>query len=168
MGVDLSWITDELAIGGSFPCERVEVLAREHRIGAIVDLREEACDDAALLAAHGIDFLYLPTPDLHAVSAPMLRDGVAFASRHVRARRRVLVHCEHGIGRSALLGLCVLVEQHHAPLAALELLKARRARVSPSVAQYEAWAAWLREVGHPVPAFGEFAAVAYRGIGGDG
>lgn len=168
MSLNLSWITDELAIGGSFSCDLVDLLAREHRIGAIVDLREEACDDVALLATHHIDFLHLPTPDNHGVSASMLREGVAFVSRHVRARRRVLVHCEHGIGRSALLGLCVLVEHGHAPLAALELAKSRRARVSPNALQYEAWVGWLRERGHPAPTFEEFAAIAYRGIGGDG
>ncbi len=168
MTLNLSWITDELAIGGSFPGELVELLAREYRIAAVVDLRAEARDDEEALAAHGIAFLHLPTPDLQGVSTPMLHTGVAFARAHRVARRRVLVHCEHGIGRSALLGLCVLVDAGHAPLTALTLAKDRRAKVSPNIPQYEAWATWLREAGHPVPAFDEFATIAYRAIGGHG
>ena len=160
--LDLSWITEHIAIGGRIPCERIDELARAHQVAAVIDLRDEACDDASQLSAHGIAFLHLPTPDLCAVTAASLRSGVAFARAHLAERRRVLVHCEHGIGRSATLVLCVLVAEGHAPLAALELAKARREKVSPSPAQYEAWAAWLREVGGEPPAFDAFAAIAYR------
>src|SRR5438309_11368953 len=112
--LDLSWITDALAIGGSFLPSQIELLAREHRVAAVIDLREEACDDARLLAHHQIEMLHLPTADLAAVSHAMLQLGVAFAAGHLAHRRRVLVHCAHGIGRSALLGLCSLVERGHA------------------------------------------------------
>jgi protein-tyrosine phosphatase len=74
----------------------------------------------------------------------------------------VLIHCQHGIGRSALLALCVLVDCGHEPLAALELAKSRRAKVSPSPAQYEAWATWLRGREIAPPSFDAFAAIAYR------
>jgi protein-tyrosine phosphatase len=98
----------------------------------------------------------------------MLRAGVAFANRHLDRGERVLIHCEHGIGRSATLALCVLVSRGAEPLAALELAKTRRPLVSPSPAQYEAWAAWLRawKTGRAVtwdtPSFDDFAAIAYR------
>jgi hypothetical protein len=162
MSLDLSWITPELAIGGCFPIECAAELVREHRIAAVVDLREEARDDEVLLSRHGLELLHLPTPDVHAVTLAMLDDGVAFVVRHLDAGRRVLVHCQHGIGRSALLGLCVLVARGHAPLAALGLAKDRRAQISPSPDQFEGWAAWLRARGVEVPAFDAFAAIAYR------
>lgn len=160
--IDLSWITPALAVGGCFAREVSESLAREHGIRAVVDLRAEDRDEEALLRRHGIELLHLPTVDHCAVAPRMLRDGVAFATRHLDGGGRVLIHCQHGIGRSALLALCVLVERGHAPLAALELAKTKRARVSPSPAQYEAWAAWLRERGEAVPDFDTFAAIAYR------
>ena len=98
----------------------------------------------------------------------MLRDGVAFASRHLDRGERVLIHCEHGIGRSATLALCVLVSREMEPLAALELAKSRRSLVSPSPAQYEAWAKWLRDwkgahqADWDIPPFDAFKAIAYR------
>jgi protein-tyrosine phosphatase len=169
---NLSWITPTLAVGGSFPAERTEELARAHRIAAVVDLRAEACDDEVLLRRHGVTFLHLPTLDAHAISPPMLRDGVAFVGRHLAAGVRVLIHCEHGAGRSALLALCVLVDRGHAPLDALALAKDGRAHVSPTPVQYEAWAAWLRarqatqRCDWEVPDFDAFRAIAYRALGG--
>ena len=141
--LDLSWITDTLAIGGSFAPNQTDALARDHRVAAVVDVRGEACDDEALLAKHGIELLHLPTMDFEPISPHLLQRGIAFATAHLAEGRRVLVHCAQGIGRSALLGLCVLVECGHAPLSALELAKARRSQVSPSSSQYEAWARWL-------------------------
>lgn len=160
--IDLDWLTPDLAIGGAFTSDAAEALAREHRIGGVVDLRAEACDEARALARHGLELLHLPTADHCAVAPDMLRAGVAFAARHLSARGRVLIHCQHGIGRSALLALCVLVDCGHEPLAALELAKSRRAKVSPSPAQYEAWATWLRGREIAPPSFDAFAAIAYR------
>jgi hypothetical protein len=168
--LDLSWITDTLAIGGNIPPNQTDVLAREHRVGAVVDLRGEGQDDTQLLAKHQIDFLHLPTIDFTPVSPAMLERGIAFVTAHSSAGRRVLVHCARGIGRSALLGLCVLVEGGRAPLDALALTKQRRRCVSPSPAQYEAWANWLasyrsdRGATWSIPSFDEFKAIAYRRV----
>ena len=166
--LDLSWITETLAIGGSFPPTLIHALAREHGISAVVDLRGEAQDDAELLAKHAIEFLHLPTIDLAPISPARLHRGIGFVIDHLSRGRRVLVHCAHGIGRSALLGLCVLVERGYAPLDALALAKQRRRRISPSPAQYEAWATWLaarrieRGASWRIPGFDEFKAIAYR------
>jgi protein tyrosine phosphatase (PTP) superfamily phosphohydrolase (DUF442 family) len=159
---NLDWLTPELAVGGSFPAERAEHLAAALGVGAVVDLRAEACDDAAELGRCGLLFLHLPTLDHHAVSPEMLAEGVAFAAAQAEAGRKLLIHCEHGIGRSALLALCVLVDRGMAPLDALELAKSRRALVSPSPAQYEAWQSWLQDRGVAPPGFDAFAAIAYR------
>jgi protein-tyrosine phosphatase len=165
---NLTWLTPHLAVGGSFPSRRAEHLASILAIRAVVDLRTEARDDEAVLRRHGITFLHLPTDDHRAVSQRMLRDGLAFVSRHLDRGERVLVHCEHGIGRSATLALCVLVAGGMAPLDALELAKNKRPLVSPSPAQFEAWTEWLRawagdhEVGWTIPAFDTFKAIAYR------
>jgi protein-tyrosine phosphatase len=97
----------------------------------------------------------------------MLRAGVAFANGYLGSGQRVLIHCEHGIGRSVTLALCVLVSRGMPPLDALELAKTRRSLVSPSPAQYEAWAEWLtrwraeRNLAWQTPSFDAFAAIAY-------
>ncbi|MDB5572111.1 MAG: Dual specificity protein phosphatase [Hyphomicrobiales bacterium] len=165
---NLSRVDERLFVGGAFHCDSIPAIVAAHRIGAVVDLREEACDDEGALAAHGVAFLHLPTPDMCAVSVPMLQRGVAFASGAIAQGRSVLIHCQHGIGRSALLALCVMVHGGLAPLDALERAKTARPLVSPSPAQFEGWRAWLsvhaRAAGPPwkEPSFDEFAAIAYR------
>lgn len=160
----LSWITETLAVGGSFPTERAAELAPVYRLSAVVDLRAECCDDRAALSRCGLAFLHLPTLDQHAIVPEMLDRGMAFVRSHLTQGGCVLVHCEHGIGRSALLALCILVDQGWAPLDALRTVKAKRAVISPSPAQYEAWAEWLSRCGQPPPPFETFAAIAYDGV----
>ena len=165
---NFDWITDRLAVGGSFQPRQTERLTSEHRIRAVIDLRNEDVDDEELLRRHGIALLHLPTQDMCGVDHLHLDRGVAFAAAHLDRGERVLVHCEHGIGRSAVLALCILVHRGHAPLAALELLKDRRARVSPSPEQFECWSVWLarrrrlQACDWEVPDFDDFKAIAYR------
>lgn len=159
---DLHWVTDDVAVGGAFPSERTADLASAHGIGAVVDLRQEDCDDRVALDRAGIAFLHLPTPDHHPATIDHLNEGVRFVRAQTAAGRRVLIHCQHGIGRSALLALCAMVDGGHEPLAALKQAKDRRQRVSPSQSQYEGWAAWLRSHGYHVPDYHSFGCIAYR------
>ncbi len=167
---NLSWITDLLAVGGSFSSERAEVLARDHRVQAVIDLRGEAVPDAYVMRRHGIALLHLPTEDMCAVEAPDLEHGIRFANGFLDVGQRVLIHCEHGIGRSATLALCVLVHRGLPPMEALALMKKQRPRVAPSPVQFECWCAWLedhrfaREVDWKVPSFGEFKRLAYGDV----
>jgi protein-tyrosine phosphatase len=165
--LDLDWVTPLLALGGHYPTSAAEQLARELGVRYVVDLRVEACDDEGVLHRHGIELLYLPTEDGCAVSPAMLDEGVAWVADKLARRQRVYVHCQHGIGRSALLVLCVLVAEGEDPLVALQLAKGARRQVSPSPEQLEAFRAWLagrrRRAGAPrsVPTFDELAWIAY-------
>lgn len=159
---DFDWLTDHLAVGACFPCARARQLAQEHAIAAVIDLRGEACDDEDLLSSAGIRFLHLPTPDLEPASVSVLDRGVAFARDHIDRGERVLVHCQHGIGRSALLALCVMVDQGFEPLQAIAHAKDRRERISPSPSQFEGWCAWLRSRGVEPPDMHGFGCIAYR------
>jgi protein-tyrosine phosphatase len=161
---DFDWITPDLAVGGRIAMPEVPSLVRDHAVGAVVDLREEDCDEAEVLAAHGVDFLHLPTPDRMAVTREMLADGVRFVAAQATRGRRTLIHCEHGIGRSATLALCVLVARGVAPLEAISRAKDARWRVSPSPEQFEAWTDWMRahKPGVEPPSFHEFGCIAYR------
>ena len=60
---------------------------------------------------------------------------VATMAPRLDAGSRVYIHCEHGVGRSALLALCVLVSRGDPPLGALERAKSARWQVSPSPEQ---------------------------------
>jgi predicted protein tyrosine phosphatase len=144
--LNLDWVTPALAVGGRLPPGCATHLAGRLGIRAVVDVRVEDCDDERAYRAHGIEFLHLPTVDCCAVAQPMLDDGVAWVEPRLARGERVLVHCEHGVGRSALVALCVLVARGAAPLEALEMAKTARPRVSPSPEQLAAFAEWVRRL----------------------
>ncbi len=160
-GCDLDWITCDLAVGGCCAPKSLADLARDHGLGAVIDVRAETIDDAATWRRCGVAFLSLPTEDHAAIAGAMLRTGLDFAENARAAGRRVLIHCQHGIGRSVMLALCVLVARGSDALDALALVKARRPKASPSPVQMEAWRAWLAEQGRTPPAFAACAAIAY-------
>jgi polymorphic toxin system DSP-PTPase phosphatase-like protein len=159
---DFDWLTESLAVGGCFPVERAADLMRSHGIRAVVDLRGEDRDDEGRLRSAGIDFLHLPTPDLEPATLQMLDRGVEFARPYLGRGERVLIHCQHGIGRSPLLALCVMVDQGWEPLDALIHAKDARALISPSRSQYEGWAQWLAARGKTAPDYHSFGCIAYR------
>jgi protein-tyrosine phosphatase len=164
---NFDWIDDHLAVGGSFPMEAAEILARRERIAAVVDLRVETCDDEAALRRYGLELLHLPTEDCCAIAPRMIDDGVAWVRTRLEAGSRVLIHCEHGIGRSALLALCTLVAGGIEPLDAMNRLKAARPMASPSAEQLEAFRSWARGwrkrtgASFEVPSLDALAWVAY-------
>jgi len=156
------WLTEGLAVGGAFAREDATHLAATHGIRAVVDLRAEDRDDEEALRASGIELLHLPTPDLHPASPEHLEQGVAFVRERLARGEKVLIHCQHGIGRSALLALCVLVDIGFEPLDALRHAKDRREIVSPSRSQYDGWCGWLEGRGLEAPDYHSFGCIAYR------
>ena len=159
--LDLDWVTAQLAVGGRFPVEATARLARELGITRVVDVRGECCDDEEILRRHGIVLLSLPTQDRCAVSQKMLDDGVAWVLAQLDAGHRVHIHCEYGIGRSALLALCVLVARGIAALEALRRVKQARWKVSPSPEQLGAFRTWVERHGVAAPALEALFEVAY-------
>jgi protein-tyrosine phosphatase len=168
--LDFNWLDNGLALGSAraVPAGAAERLARDHAITHIVDLRAENQDDRNELARAGIRLLWLPTIDRCALTRPMIRTGVDWVARAFERGGRVLVHCQHGIGRSALLALCVLVEQGSDPIAALTLVKAAREIVSPSPEQLTAFIGFVqstrqaRGASWSVPSLDDLSRIAYR------
>src|SRR5690606_34616755 len=162
---DLSWVAPHLAVGAAFWPVQIDEL-RDCGVRRVVDLRAERCDDAVLLARHNIELLHLPTPDLCALDAGVIDAGVAWVAGGLERGLATLVHCEHGIGRSASLACCVLVARGMALDEALAALKRARPRVSPSPEQLEALIRWAGRRG-ALPRgveLADLAAIAYRQV----
>lgn len=166
--LDLHSVAPGLFVGAAFPMEAALRLAREHGIDHVVDVRSECCDDAAVLRVHGIRLLHLPTDDTRAVSQARLREGVAFVNAALDAGGASFIHCQYGIGRSALVALCALVSRGDAPLAAMARLKDARPVTSPSPEQLAAFVAFSRALrdersaAFHVPTVEELGAIAWR------
>lgn len=140
--LDLHFITEQLAVGAKFPMAAAAALASEHGFCAVVDVREECCDDPAVLERNGLALLHLPTQDMTGLSLEMLDQGVTWVRERLASGEKVFIHCEHGVGRSALLAVCVLVDQRVAPLDALRHAKTRRKVISFSEPQQRRFLEW--------------------------
>jgi hypothetical protein len=132
---NMTWVNANLALSGSIPAECLPGLALRLGIDRIVDLRAECCDDAVVLRRFGIELLHLPTPDRQVICPEMLRRGAEWVGAALRRRHKVLIHCEHGAGRSVMLVACVLVSQGFDCRDALRVLAERHGSVSLSPEQ---------------------------------
>ena len=129
--LDLSWITPTLAVGGRVRTGDIPKLQRAG-VTRVVDVRAEHQDDAAALAAHGIELLYLPTPDTYPLSLDDLRKGAEWVNAQRAADERVLIHCEHGVGRSVLLTAAALVCEGYSAHDAFDLIGHKRWQAAPN------------------------------------
>ncbi|HEY7347493.1 MAG TPA: dual specificity protein phosphatase [Ktedonobacterales bacterium] len=129
--LDMSWVTSSLAVGGRVREEDIARLARAG-ITRVIDTRAEYRDDEAALNRDGIQLLHIPAADTHPLSVEQLMEGSGYALQQIRDGQRVLIHCEHGVGRSVLLTCAVLVRDGCSVEASLRLVQAKRWQASPN------------------------------------
>jgi len=129
--LNMSWITPHLAVGGRILPADIPRLARTG-ITRVVDTRSEHKDDDDALAREGIKLLYLPTPDTTPLTIAQLQEGSRWINQQIAAGERVLVHCEHGVGRSVLLTAAALVAGGMSAHNAIDLVQHKRWQAAPN------------------------------------
>ncbi len=134
--LNMSWVTEHLAVGGRVHPADIPALARVG-VTHVIDTRSEYCDDAEALAREQIQLLYLPTRDTFPLSVEQLKDGAKWAYEHMQQGGRVLIHCEHGVGRSVLLTCAVLVYAGLSSHEALQLTQQKRWQAGPNSRQIQ-------------------------------
>jgi protein-tyrosine phosphatase len=135
--LNLTWITDDLAAGGSVRPRDYSRL-RDIGVTAVIDLRAEACDDVDRLRRMDIELLHLPTPDRYAPTVETLATGVRWAEERLNSGGRIFAHCEHGVGRGPLMIGSVLVSRGSTAPDAIVTLRERRWQSAPNDRQIEA------------------------------
>jgi protein tyrosine phosphatase (PTP) superfamily phosphohydrolase (DUF442 family) len=129
--MNMSWITDHLAVGGRIHPKDIPSLELLG-ITAVVDTRAEYRDEAALMEQAHIQLLLLPTRDTFPMTVEQLFTGSQWVQEHMQQGGRVLIHCEHGVGRSVLLTAAVLVYGGMSAHDALQLVQKKRWQASPN------------------------------------
>jgi len=129
--LNMSWVTDNLAVGGRVHPEDIRALARSG-ITHVIDTRSEYADDTQTMAREHIDLLHLPTADTQPLTIEQMMEGARWAHEHMQRGQRVLIHCEHGVGRSVLLTCAALVYGGMHAHDALELVQEKRWQASPN------------------------------------
>ncbi len=129
--LNLDWITPHLAVGGRILPEDIARLAGTG-VTRVVDTRAEHKDDEAALGKEHIRLLYLPTPDTQPLSVAQLTEGANWVNEQIADGQRVLIHCEHGVGRSVLLTAASLVAAGMNAHDAVSLIQRKRWQAAPN------------------------------------
>jgi protein-tyrosine phosphatase len=134
--LNMSWVTKNLAVGGRIRPEDIPALARAG-VTHVIDTRSERRDDAQALAKEDIQLLYLPTRDTYPLTVEKMMEGAEWVHQAIQKDGRVLIHCEHGVGRSVQLTCAVLIYEEMHAQDALLLVQQKRWQAAPNHKQVE-------------------------------
>lgn len=108
MTLKMDWFCGKVAVGSGKEAANRNLLKSEN-IGAILNIRDDIGNsmkkeanerEAEYCASEKIGYHYLPLPDFTTATDDQFARGIAFIEANVRLNRRVLVHCDAGLGRS--------------------------------------------------------------------
>jgi protein-tyrosine phosphatase len=125
--MDLTWVTDQIAVGGGIWNElnMIEVVA--NGITHIIDMQIEF-DDTRLAEPYGMKVLWNPTEDdFQPKPAELFQRGVDFAMEALENQdARVFIHCAAGVHRAPMMALAVLGAQGWSIVDAVKVIEEKR------------------------------------------
>ena len=107
--MDMSWITDRVAVGGGIWTESKMAEVARDGITHIIDMQMEF-DDTALAEPFGIEVLWNPTDDdFRPKAAEVFQRGVEFAVAALdEPESKIYIHCAAGVHRGPMMTLALL------------------------------------------------------------
>ncbi len=127
---ELTWITDNLAVGYA-PMSYAELDSiKEQGINGIVNLCGEFCDLHEIEEKSGFEVFFLPIPDENAPDMAEMEKGLQWLDEAIYLGKKVLVHCRHGIGRTGTFVTGYLLRRGMSMKLAEKKLKGTRANPS--------------------------------------
>jgi protein-tyrosine phosphatase len=127
MGMDITWLTDRIAVGGGIWNADNMAKVAEAGVTHIIDMQIEF-DDTALASPHGIEVLWNPTDDdFEAKPAELFERGVEFAQKALDGNEgKIFIHCAAGVHRAPMMALAILGAMGWKLGEAMELIQERR------------------------------------------
>jgi protein-tyrosine phosphatase len=128
MGMDITWLTDRIAVGGGIWTPDNMARVAMEGITHIIDMQVEF-DDTPLAVAHDIEVLWNPTDDdFEPKPAELFRRGVRFAQAALEGNgAKLFIHCAAGVHRAPMMALAVLGSMGWRVEDAMHLIEGRRA-----------------------------------------
>ncbi|HVM92883.1 MAG TPA: dual specificity protein phosphatase family protein [Terriglobales bacterium] len=129
------WLDDEMSAWRREGIDTVlSLLTRQEE--QELDLKQESSE-----AKHkGMKFLSLPVADREVPRTESdVRAAVEKLDEDLSSGKNVVIHCRQGIGRSGLVGACLLIGRGMSPGAAVDALSASRGLPVPETAEQRHW-----------------------------
>jgi len=125
--MDMTWVTDRIAVGGGIWNELKMIEVAEAGVTHVINMQIEF-DDRHLGVPHGIDVLWNPTDDDFQLKPPeLLQRGVDFALEALdEPHTKVFIHCAAGVHRAPMMTLAVLRAMGWELREAMKLIQKRR------------------------------------------
>jgi protein-tyrosine phosphatase len=110
--MDISWITDQIALGGGIWNEANMMEVARLGITHILNMQVEF-DDRTLAEAYGVEVLWNPLDDDFQPKPPeVFQRGVSFATDALKdPATRLYIHCAAGVHRAPMMTLAILCSQ---------------------------------------------------------
>jgi len=125
--MDMTWITDRVAVGGGIWTDDQMIELVRHGITHIIDMQIEF-DDRPLAEPHGVEVLWNPVDDDFQPKPPhVFQKGVEFALRAFEdPESKVYIHCAAGVHRAPMMTLAVLRALGFSLKDAVRMIESRR------------------------------------------
>ena len=128
----ITWVTPYIATGRAPKSYDDLDILREQGIVAILNLCGEFCDLHQLEEGAGFEVFWLPTPDETAPSMKEMEEGLAWLDEAVYLGKKVLIHCNYGIGRTGTFLTAYLLRRGFTLKKAGKALKLTQTMANPS------------------------------------
>ena len=127
MGMDITWLTDRIAVGGGIWNSDNMAKVAGAGITHIIDMQIEF-DDTPLATPYGVEVLWNPIDDdFQPKPAAIFQKGVDFAIEALdQPGTKVFIHCAAGIHRAPMMALALLCTLGWKLKDALRLIETRR------------------------------------------
>ena len=127
MGIDITWVTDRIGVGGGIWTAENMVAVALAGITHIINMQIEF-DDTALAEPHGIAVCWNPVDDdFEPKPAEVFARGVEFALTALEAdETKLFVHCAAGVHRAPMMTLALLGVMGWTVEDAMDLIEGRR------------------------------------------